>query len=178
MSRLRLLGGAYGGRILEVPGSARPSGGRLREALFSMWGPALVDARVLDLFAGSGAVALEALGRGARLAVAVERDRRALGVLRRNAGALDARELEIVRDTVPPFGSWSAGRTFDLAFADPPYSFEGWEELLDAVGPHLAEGGELACESRRPIPVPGGWRVRGGERRYGDSRLTRLERSH
>lgn len=183
---VRLSGGEHGGRLLSVPGDARPTGGRVREALFAMWGPLLPNARFLDLFAGSGAVGLEAVGRGAASAVCVEMERRALAVLERNVHRLgEEGVVEVRRGELPADLASLAreGARFDLVFADPPYGFHDYGPLVAAVGPLLAAGGELAVEHavRRElpleVPIPGAAAapdrlVRVEVRRYGESALS------
>lgn len=123
---LRVIGGELNGRRLHSPAgrSTRPTSARVREAWFSAIGEYLPDASVLDLFAGSGALGIEALSRGAALVRFVESDRAALNVLRDNVKALD---LELRAQVFPGdvFRLLSRldpeCRTFDLALADPPY---------------------------------------------------------
>ena len=176
--RLRLSGGRHGGRVLAVPRDARPTGGRVREALFSIWGERVEGARVLELFAGSGAVALEALGRGAAAATAVERDPRALAALAANAERLGERAaLTVRRGALPAELARLARRgagPFDLAFADPPYRFTAWTELLAGLAPLLAEDGEAVIEhSIRSVPPDeAAGLVRVDRRRYGESALS------
>ena len=98
---VRITGGEFRGRGLAVPPGARPTEGRVREALFSIWSDRIEGARVLDLFAGSGVVGLEALGRGALSALAVDQNLRAVETLEANAGKLGERLLEIRRLTLP-----------------------------------------------------------------------------
>jgi 16S rRNA (guanine966-N2)-methyltransferase len=124
----RVIAGTAGGRRLAVPpgGATRPTSGRAREGLFStwtaLWGP-LTGARVLDLYGGSGAVALEALSRGAAHALLAESDQRAARVIRRNIDALGlpGAELRTARAeqvaATPPDGP-----PYDLVFLDPPYA--------------------------------------------------------
>lgn len=176
--RLRLSGGRHGGRVLTVPRNVRPTGSRVREALFSIWGERLEGARLLELFAGSGAVALEALGRGALSAVAVEHEPRALAALAANAEKLGERgALTLLRGTLPAELRRLAGRgvgSFDLVFADPPYRFTGYPALLEGVAPLLAAEGEAAIEHsvRTGAPDDAGGLVRIDRRRYGESALS------
>lgn len=173
---VRLSGGAYRGRVLAVPASARPSEGRVREALFSIWSDRLDGARVLDLFAGSGAVALEAVGRGALFGVAIEGDVRALAVIAANVAKLGERSVEVRRATLPSglSGVVAAGELFDLVFADPPYRFDAYAGLLTAAAPLLAEAGEIAVEhsSRFELPTEVADLVRTGVRWYGETALS------
>ena len=175
-SGVRLSGGAYRGRVLAVPAGARPSEGRVREALFSIWSERLEGARILDLFAGSGAVALEAVGRGALFGLAIEGDPRSLTVLAANVEKLGERCVEVRRATLPAGLSRlvEAGERFDLIFADPPYRFDAYAELIAAIAPLLAESGELAVEhsGRIDLPSEAANLVRASVRRYGETALS------
>lgn len=180
--RVRVTGGLHKGRLLAVPPQARPTEGRVREALFSIWHEPLAEgARVLDLFAGSGVVGLEAAGRGALRVVCVDWDKRSFPILQSNRDRLeealvDLRVLEL------PSGlaelAEREGKGFDLVFADPPYRFSGYAALLAAVAPLLAAGAEVAVEhSARAsvpaeVPIEGGRLVRVDQRRYGESALS------
>jgi 16S rRNA (guanine966-N2)-methyltransferase len=174
---VRLSGGEFRGRTVQVPPGARPTEGRVREALFSIWGGRVEGARVLDLFAGSGAVALEALGRGALAALAVDQSVAAVKTIEANAALLGEKVLEIRRLTLPEgvarLAEEEAG-PFDLVFADPPYPFDAWEMLLAATAPLLARDGEIAAEhaSRRALPLTAGRLVRTDTRRYGEGALS------
>jgi 16S rRNA (guanine(966)-N(2))-methyltransferase RsmD len=195
---VRLSGGEHGGRVLSVASDVRPTESRVREALFAVWTPLLPNARFLDLFAGTGAVALEAVGRGALGALCIEADRRALAVLERNVRRLgEEGVVEIRRGTLPDAlarltgdgeaqtvggaGTAAPVDRFDLVFADPPYRFADHAALLAAVAPLLAPDGEVAVEhsARRELPLevpaPGtaaGRLVRVDVRRYGESSLS------
>lgn len=163
--KLRLSGGTYGGRWIAVPRGARPTEGRVREALFSAWQDRLPGAWLLDLFAGSGAIALEALGRSAAGVVAVEGDRRATEAIARSARDLGVpagslrvvhrplpgglRALEKIALAAPSGASAAVPASFPLIFADPPYAFADYEALLTAVAPWLRSDGEMALEHAR-----------------------------
>jgi 16S rRNA (guanine966-N2)-methyltransferase len=182
--RVRVSGGAHRGRWLSVPPQARPTEGRVREALFSMWREPLEDgARVLDLFAGSGAVGLEAAGRGALRVVCVDWDRSSFPVLQSNRDRLGEALVELRLLDLPAGLRGMAERgeagAFDLAFADPPYAFSGYGALLEAVAPLLAEHGEVAVEhsARVALPAEAGGLVRVDERRYGESALAFYRRA-
>ncbi len=174
---VRLSGGEYKGRALAVPQGARPTESRVREALFSIWRDRLEGARVLDLFAGSGAVALEALGRGALSALAVDGDLRAIKTLESNAERLGERLLAIRRLTLPAglirLVEERAGPV-DLVFADPPYGFDAYEEILLGVVPLLAPDADVAVEhsSRRELPIEVEPLTRVDVRRYGESAVS------
>ncbi len=176
--RVRATGGAHRGRWLAVPPGARPTEGRVREALFSIWREPLErGARLLDLFAGSGVVGIEAAGRGALRVVCVDADRRAVPLLQSNRDRLAEALVEIRRLDLPAGLRELAGRgegPFDLVFADPPYRFPGYGRLLEGVAPLLAEHGEVAIEhsARAALPAEAGGLIRVDQRRYGESALS------
>jgi 16S rRNA (guanine966-N2)-methyltransferase len=178
---VRVAGGSFRGRSLAVPPGARPTEGRVREALFSIWSDRIDGARLLDLFAGSGVVGLEAAGRGALHVLAVEEDPRAVKTLAANAARLGERLIEIRRLSLPAglarLAVEGAG-PFDLVYADPPYSFSLYEDLLAGVEPLLAADGELAVEhsSRHALPLEAAGLVRVDTRRYGESALSFFRR--
>jgi len=156
----------------------RPTADRVREAVFGILGDGVEGAAVLDLFAGTGAMALEALSRGAAGAVLVESSPAALGALRANVAALEAEGAVCLpldyREAVRRLSA--KGRTFDLVFLDPPYG-KGLvgrsAELLSRAG-ILAPGAVVVAEraSRDPAEtLPAEWRER-ADRRYGDTRIT------
>jgi 16S rRNA (guanine966-N2)-methyltransferase len=167
--------GRFGGRRLQAPPGrgTRPTSDRVREALFSTLGP-IAGARVLDLFAGSGALAIEALSRGAASALLVERDPRAVTVIRANLDALGLAAPEAVVHAGPAraaLRSASArGDTYDLVFLDPPYRSapELGRELSAALEPVLSGGGRVVAESDRRAPLELTLPVV-HERRYGDT---------
>jgi 16S rRNA (guanine966-N2)-methyltransferase len=121
---VRIIAGEHRGRILQAPRGlgTRPMLDRVREALFSSLGTRVEDARVLDLFAGTGSLGLESLSRGATSARLVESDRSALAALRANVAALhlDERAEVVAGDALEP-ASWGDGARYDLVFFDPPY---------------------------------------------------------
>jgi 16S rRNA (guanine966-N2)-methyltransferase len=132
---VRVVAGAYKGRTLHAPRGqrTRPTADRVREAVFSMLG-SVEGLRVLDLFAGSGALALEALSRGADGAVLVERDQRALAAIRRNLDATGAAATVRRRDVLAYLRETDDG-PFDLVFADPPY--DAASRLAAPLAEHL-----------------------------------------
>ena len=157
---IRILGGDRRGRRLAVPAGhgIRPSSARVREAVFNRLqhgglGPPLAGSRFLDVFAGTGAVGLEALSRGASLARFIERDREALAVLRRNVGA--AGEI-LARDAV---ALGAAPGPHDIAYLDPPFGSGLWEPAVAALtaGGWLAPGGLVVVETsyREDVEAPG-----------------------
>jgi 16S rRNA (guanine966-N2)-methyltransferase len=168
---VRVIAGAFRGRRLEAPrgGGTRPTADRVREALFSMLGD-LGGVRVLDLYAGSGALGIEALSRGAASAVFVERDLRAAATIKRNLDALGA-DAEVRRQDALRFLAAGQG-TFDLVFCDPPYDLApapaaALAERLPAV---TSEDARIVTESdkRRPLELP---LPILRERTYGDTRI-------
>ena len=163
------------GRRLEVPpGQAtRPTSEKVRAAVFNMLGQFFDGGAVLDLYAGTGALALEALSRGCASAVCVEADRRAVEVLRRNAEALGFAERVEVR--LGRVGDVAARLPpgFALAFVDPPYQ-DGPEAGLALAGPLLLPGGRAVAEhdARRPPPERIGPLARVDSRRYGGTGIS------
>ncbi len=152
--------------------ATRPTSDRVREALFSILGSdVLADAHVLDLFAGSGALGIEALSRGASRATFVDSSSAAVAVLRRNLAALGV-EAEVRRqDALAYLRSASRdARQYDLVFLDPPYRHANalGPELSAALGPVLAPAARVVAESDRRAPLELGL-PRLDERRYGDT---------
>jgi 16S rRNA (guanine966-N2)-methyltransferase len=173
---LRIVAGAARGRPLAAPTGrdTRPTSDRAREGLFSTLS-SLLDldgARVLDLYAGSGAVGLEALSRGAAGATLVEADVRAAAVIRRNAEAVGLPGARVVVDRVERFLAGDRG-TYDVVFLDPPYATadDVVARVLGAVAPRLAGVVVVERSVRSPEPAwpEGVGRVR--ERRYGEGAL-------
>ncbi|MGX5656364.1 16S rRNA (guanine(966)-N(2))-methyltransferase RsmD [Geodermatophilus nigrescens] len=176
----RLISGVAGGRRLTVPPSGvRPTGDRAREGLFNSLGTLLdLDgATVLDLYAGSGALGLEALSRGAASVVLVENGPRVLPVLRANVAAVGLPGARVVAGSVPTVVGGAPPARFDLVLADPPYAVPVAEVLgvLGALvtGEWLAPGAVVVVErSAReepwewPTPLTG---IR--DRRYGEALL-------
>ena len=180
MLSLRIIGGAARSRRIPSPevSGVRLTGERVREALFNIWGSAVIGARMLDLCAGTGAISLEALSRGAAGVLAVEKNPRLCEAMRRNAQTLGLAEGLEVRcaDAVAEIGRIRAefSLRFELAFADPPWR----EEALRRGVIEAAFAPEPICASlvmeaprnaQRESEVGGARLVR--ERRYGDTRL-------
>jgi 16S rRNA (guanine966-N2)-methyltransferase len=175
---MRVIAGRFGGRRLRTPAGkgTRPTAERVREALFSMLGP-LDGLLVLDLFAGTGALGIEALSRGARRALFVERDSAALAVLAENLNTLGLvqAEAEIRRGDARVALRTARERheTYDLIFIDPPYGQAlDWEATLAvALPPLLAPGTRVVVESDRRVPLGLSLAVE-QQRRYGDTTIT------
>ncbi len=133
-------------------------------ALFSR-GP-VAGVTVADLFAGSGALGIEALSRGAAAAWFVESDRRAAAVIADNLATLGFADRATVLCQPVAAAVAELPTGLDIVLADPPYAFDGWEALLDRIAPHLAANGVVVAESDRPVPLPPGWENM-RERTYG-----------
>lgn len=168
---LRIIGGELGGRRLASPPArgTRPTRAVVREAWFSALGPELPDASVLDLFAGTGALGIEALSRGAASAEFIESDRRAYRVLRRNLETLALGERSRARRTeVFRYLADIDGRGFDIALADPPYDTGAAHRLVDVWLERPFAG--ILCVEHAPTELDGfeaSWR-----RAYGDTELS------
>lgn len=172
---VRLSAGRLKGAAVPVPPGVRPTSGRVREALMDSWQARLAGAAVLDLFAGSGAVGLEALGRGAASVLGLEARPHIVELLRASYGRWSRNRAEVRRAVLPEDLPVAVGaRRFDLVFADPPYEFRRLEELLVASSELLAPLGELALEhsARVEAPESAGHLRRHRQRRYGESELS------
>jgi 16S rRNA (guanine966-N2)-methyltransferase len=172
---MRVVAGSARGRRLDGPTGAgtRPTSDRVRESVFNalLSRMDLEGTRVLDLFAGTGALGIEALSRGASEAVFVESDRNAVATIRRNLTATGlAERATVVTQRAENWlrGPAADGESFDVAFCDPPYAFDDWEALLVNLPARLA-----VLESDRPVAVAG-WAV-ARERRYGTTFVTFAE---
>jgi 16S rRNA (guanine966-N2)-methyltransferase len=165
--RVRIVGGLWKRtplRVPQVPG-LRPTPDRVRETLFNWLGQSLEGLRVLDPFAGSGALGLEAASRGAKNVVMIERDPRAQAAIAATLARLGARQVELVRaDAFAEMGRRAAaGERFDLAFVDPPFGQGLAERALAAMAPLLVPGATVYVESGAALaPQPGFHVVRAG----------------
>jgi 16S rRNA (guanine966-N2)-methyltransferase len=154
VTQLRITGGELGGRRIRVPGGdVRPTTERVREALFSILGE-VADTRVLDLFCGSGALAIEALSRGAAEATLVDKNP---ATARRNLEALELTDrARTVRSDAARFLRRSEPSSFDLVLCDPPYRLA--DRLAGDLDPLirrvLADGGRVMVESSPDRPLP------------------------
>jgi 16S rRNA (guanine966-N2)-methyltransferase len=175
MGTLRVVGGAHRGRRLETPSgrSTRPTADKVREALFSILGP--VDGlAVLDLYAGSGALGIEALSRGAAGAVLVDNDPAATAAIRANLAAIGAGEHARVveRDVIAWLRGAREDAAFDLVFADPPYDLAAQlgVSLTGDLPAVLADGALIVTESDKRNPLTLDLPL-ADERVYGDTRI-------
>jgi 16S rRNA (guanine966-N2)-methyltransferase len=178
----RIIGGGVKGRRLKTPAGhgTRPTGARVRQTLFDILAPEVPGCRFLDAFAGSGAVGLEALSRGAAEVVLVESNPAAAAALRENVRALASAggEARVYRQDarVALLGLANEGASFDVVYLDPPYESDLYEPLLSLLGEGglLAEGGSAVAEHfhKRPLPGTIGGLTRTREVRVGDHRLS------
>lgn len=176
---MRIIAGQWRGRVIEAPPgqSTRPTADRVRETLFSMLASRLgsfEDLRVADLYAGSGALGLEALSRGAASVTFVEIDRTAAATMRRNADKLGA-AIQLIGGSA---AALPRAEPFDLIFADPPYApgaGSGVVEAVDKAG-WLVAGGWLSVETSRGDAVDPGTLTLETTREVGRARLTLLRR--
>jgi 16S rRNA (guanine966-N2)-methyltransferase len=181
---MRIVAGRWRGKALVAPPgqTTRPTGEKARQALFNRlehapWSPGVAGARVLDLFAGTGAFGLEALSRGAVHATFVEQDRAALAALRANIDVLGCAGQTRVLAGDATTGT-AAGGPFTIIFADPPYRTGAGQTALAALATaNLASGAVAIIETARDEPVTafGDWVVL-DERSYGAARTTVLVR--
>ena len=168
-------GGEARGRRLRAPKNIRPTQGIVKQAIFNMVGPEIENADVLDLFAGSGALGIEALSRGARSVTFVDRQLRGLDILRQNLDALGFKDrARIVRGDVVRWleASPSAVNAAGFVFLDPPYDDVVLDRALEAIDRSQTRATVLAEHSRRQVP-PNLSRLKvDRQRRYGDTVVT------
>ena len=169
---MRVISGEFGGRRLLTPvgDTTRPTTDKVRQAVFNSLASSglLEGAIVADLYAGCGALGLEALSRGAERCTFVERDRNALVALRGNIETLDlgSRATVVSSDVL----AWvPAMRNIDIVSADPPYAFDGWDKLLSVIKAPV-----VVAEADREVATPHGWQQL-RSRRYGRTWVTVLE---
>ncbi len=178
MGNLRVSGGEARGRRLKAPRNIRPTQGIVRQAMFNIVAVLIEDARVLDLFAGSGAIGIEALSRGAAHVTFVDREPRGLAILRQNLDALGLKErAHVVRADVARWleASPLELQAADLAFLDPPYGDEVLDRSLRAID-HSESSAVVVAEYSRRQSLPALSRLRvERERRYGDTMLAVLK---
>ncbi|MDH3337149.1 MAG: 16S rRNA (guanine(966)-N(2))-methyltransferase RsmD [Gammaproteobacteria bacterium] len=164
--RLRIVAGKWRSRLLriaDVPG-LRPTSERIRETVFNWLTPRLAGARCLDLFAGTGALGLEALSRGAAETVFVEKSQKAVRTLRDNIAALQSSAATVHNADAMEFLQTARDGKFDIVFLDPPFAADMLGDLcrLLATSPVLASGAWIYLEEDRAKPevlLPEGWQV-------------------
>lgn len=179
---MRISSGVAKGTRLRAPKGVRPASERVRQAVLTSLGSRVDDARVLDLYSGSGAWGLEALSRGAATLVAVDADRAAVAATSANAAAAGFEAVTTVRrrDVQRYLDQQaSADGPFDLVFADPPYTLgPPPHRLLGSLSATLDASGVVVWEMRAgdvSVDPPDGWTLE-GDRRYGDTRVLMIER--
>lgn len=172
---MRVIAGKHRGRVLaEFQGDrVRPTPDRVKESLFQILGERLTDARVLDLFCGSGALGIESLSRGAREVVFNDESRESLAILRKNLALV--KESGVIYQLDYRSCLKRAEGQFDLIFSDPPYKEDYLTEICALIenGRLLCEGGLLVHESEREERAPEGWTVV-DRRKYGRTSVSML----
>jgi 16S rRNA (guanine966-N2)-methyltransferase len=157
-NQVRIIGGDYRRRLLHFPSETglRPTPDRVRETLFNWLGQDLTGMKVLDAFAGSGALGFEAASRKAALVVMLESNPRAVEALDRNRNILGATPVRVVRTSA---SAWLARNSdlFDLVFLDPPYGSNLMQEVLPLAINHLSPNGWLYVEQDRAAVAPEGF---------------------
>ena len=176
---MRIIAGSRKGHTIQAPKGldTRPTSDRVRENVFNIVAPWVEGARVLDLYAGSGAMGLEALSRGADRAVFVESDPEAVRAIERNLDKLGLSGARVVRrDAVTGLGQEAgACRKYDLVLADPPYTMTDYKPLSRYLSGVLADDGLLVLEtSAKTEPELPGLAIR-TSRKYGSTRVTVFE---
>ncbi len=151
-NQLRIIGGNWRGRKLSFPDveGLRPTADRIRETLFNWLAPDIQGARCLDLFAGSGALGLEALSRGAGESVLIEKHPAAAQSLEKNLALLNAPEAKVINaDAISYLANYSNQKTFDIVFIDPPFQLKLWQKSIDLLdqGNLLGQGCAIYVES-------------------------------
>jgi len=176
---MRVIAGSARGQVLVAPKDrlTRPISDRVKEALFGSIGARILDARVLDLYAGSGAIGIEALSRGAAMATFVERGRAAVAAIREN---LERTKLgdraDVHAADVLAFLSSGTDLVWEVVVLDPPYAERTLDLPLERLIPHLAPGGLVVVKHFWRTPMPSGLRLTPTRnRRFGETALTFLE---
>ena len=175
MPGIRVAGGEARGRRLKAPKGIRPTQGMVKEAIFNIIGPGIAGVRVLDLFAGSGALGIEALSRGAASVTFVDREPRGLAILRQNLDTLDLKaRSNIVRSEVVRWLEASPDeiKRAGVVFMDPPYEDLALDRALKVIDREVSDATVLVEHSRRHrLPALARLHV-DRERRYGDTMVT------
>jgi 16S rRNA (guanine966-N2)-methyltransferase len=153
-NQLRIIAGLWRGRKLSFPDvdGLRPTGDRIRETLFNWLAPEIQGSRCLDLFAGSGALGIEALSRGAETSILVERDTKAAAQLKANLEILKAEQGRVVNaDALGLLQKENSDAPYHIIFIDPPFQLNLWQSVIDALeaGNWLADNATIYIESGR-----------------------------
>jgi 16S rRNA (guanine(966)-N(2))-methyltransferase RsmD len=156
---MRIVAGEYKGRTLKAPtwDGLRPTSDRLRETLFNILGPSVAGARVLDGYAGTGAIGIEALSRGAVHVTFVENDPRAVQLIEKNLAMIDAgraRDRAIIRACFADAGARLAGVPFDLIIVDPPYAHDAADAALAAAAALAGSSTRVVVEHAKRYAAP------------------------
>ncbi len=164
--RLRIVAGNWRSRLLDIAAAPglRPTSERIRETLFNWLAPRIEGARCLDLFAGTGALGLEALSRGAATTVFVEKSELAAGVLRANVEKLDAEGAEIIEGDAFELLQQMPAKSFDIVFLDPPFAADMLDDLCRLIDECqvLTDGARVYIEQSVTAiepDLPAGWEV-------------------
>ncbi len=171
---MRIIAGIYGGRRLQTPAddSVRPTTDKVKEALFSSLQFELQNARVLDLFAGSGQLGIEALSRGAQSAVFVDKSRQSAALAKQNLALCGIEAPVLCMDSLEYLKQCE--ERFDIAFLDPPYGTGLLQQTLALVGNVMGESGVIVAEcpvaEETPEVLPAGFR-KAKTKKYGTMRL-------
>lgn len=173
---MRVVGGKYRHRELVMPqgDATRPTKDMVREAIFSALGTKVINAYVLDLFAGSGAFAIEAISRGAQFAYMVDNDLNACKAIRENLKKLNINYPLLDRDYLDAISYLQKNNTkVDIIFIDPPYKMNNYQKIIDEVSPLLNDNSTLVIESNSPISVTTSF-TKKKEYKYGKTFVTIL----
>ena len=171
--QLRIIGGQWRGRKLSFPSvdGLRPTGDRMRETLFNWIAADLPDAVCVDLFAGSGALGLESLSRGARQVTLIEKSREGVQSLRANLQLLGANNATILETDSLQWLTQDTGSGFDVVFIDPPFAADLWQQTFSLLSQHqrLNEGAAIYIETpkHQALEVPSDWQLH-REKQAGD----------
>lgn len=169
--QLRIIGGQWRGRKLRFPAleGLRPTGDRVRETLFNWLQMDIADSRCLDLFAGAGGLGFEALSRGCAHCTLIERDGQAAQQLRGNLALLKAERAQLVQADSLAWLDQYSGPGFDIAFVDPPFSADLWQEAIAKLDNHLTPEALIYLEApaTKALSLPSHWALH-REKRAGD----------
>lgn len=171
-NQVRIIGGTHRGRKLTFPTAEglRPTADSVRERLFNWLGQDLTGMAVLDLFAGSGVMGLEAASRRAKTVTLIEKNRLVAQAIKNNLQQLNFNQVELIYTDAQNFLATNS-RQFDIIFLDPPYQWQQWPDLMQALVPHLRPQAHIYLESDTLPKLPTGWQIL----REGKSGISRFE---